>query len=106
MGHGIEQGDRGKGRLGNGNHDAQENLQIVAAIDLRRFFDAVRQPLKEIFHDDHVIGADRDGKPERPVCVQHMQVIDDQVVGNHAGIEQHEDDDHAHHDLASRQVFF
>ena len=35
-----------------------------------------------------------------------MQLGDHQVVGNHTRIEEHEDDDNGHHDIASRQVFF
>lgn len=69
VGYGIEQSDRGEGRLGNRHHDPQKDLQVIAAVNLCRFLDAVRESLEEVLHDHHVVGADRDGQPERPVGI-------------------------------------
>ena len=87
--HGVEQGQRGQHRQGQGQINPHQRPDRAGAVDFRRLPQALGNPVEEGPHHDHVVHADAAGNHHTPDRIQHLQILHQQVVGNRAGAEIH-----------------
>ena len=85
----IEHHD-GKDGHGQGQHQLEENLHVVRAVDARSLVQfAGNAGLEVVLHDEHVPAADCAGQDQRPHGVHQPQISDHQERGDQATGEQH-----------------
>ncbi|MNI99074.1 hypothetical protein D3C73_1580620 [compost metagenome] len=66
MGHGVEQPEGGHSGQRQRKHDADENAEIVAAVNLGGVLQPVRDLLKEVLQHNEIEGADGAGNHKSP----------------------------------------
>ena len=101
----VEQRHNGEHCTGERKNNAEEGRDIVAAVQGCGLDQLIRDGVfKEGAHDDHVIGTDGGRQHQRPDLIQHTQLLNDQISGDHAAVEKHGKDEKADKDIAPEQI--
>ena len=102
--HCVKQGDSGDGRQGQRQNDTPQDTKVIGSVDICGFLKTGRNAGEECLHDDHIVGGNRAGQPDRPVCVHKAQTLDEHEVRDKSGAEQHGKRDQEEKYIASGQT--
>ena len=101
----IEKAEGRKHGKRQGQNDLPKNTDVGAAVHGSGFFQLLRDGLEEVFHDHHVIRADRAGQKHGKIGIFHVQHIgNDDVAGDHAAAEEHGEDDHVEDEVSAAKA--
>ena len=102
----VEQGNGCQHRHGHGEHDPEQSNQVGSTVDAGGFFNRFRQGFVVVLHDEQVEHRESTGEDQSPNRIGQMQAAVQDVVGNHTGSEQHDEDEDAKEELPSPQAGF
>ena len=85
----VKQSDRREGRGRQREYDPHQDLQVVGAVQIRRFVKVLRYRLEKGPHDYHIHYVDSRRKNNGENRVAQMQRLDNHVSGNHSRVKKH-----------------
>lgn len=102
---GVEQHHDGQRRLRKRKDDAEEDLEVVGAVDPCRFLHAVGDLAHAVSHDDQVPRVYSVGKHHGPEVVVQADALDHQEGGDHAAAKEHGEGDQEHDGVTGAEAF-
>ncbi|MNP18606.1 hypothetical protein D3C76_1110960 [compost metagenome] len=100
----IIQGHHRKNSFGDRQDDAEQNREIIGAVQLGGFHQLIGNALEIGLHNHKVEGADGTGKNNRQAAVDQTQILHQKEGRNHAAAEKHGEGNQLHHKLAAVQI--
>ncbi|MNP22851.1 hypothetical protein D3C76_1155390 [compost metagenome] len=104
VGYGIEQGDGGDGRQGQRQYDLEQNAEVAAAVQLRRFLQTFGKALEEAPQNDQVKCADSGRNNHREQAVDQTNLLYNQEGRDQTAMEQHGENDHQVEEFTAVQI--
>ena len=105
MGHSVVEHDNRQDSPGQGQDDLEQIAQVGNAVDTSGLEQFVGDGVLEVGpHDDHIVDTDATRQDDGPTSVGKAQLGHQNIVGNHATGEEHNDHEQGHIKIFTMEI--